>query len=328
MKTIAILGATGHIGRSLAVALASDFRLALFARRPGDCAAFAKRSGIEGPALTCYDLETPFPNEAAMIVNAIGPGDPRAIRETGDAIAAITDRFDNQVLEHLERHPKTAYAFISTGAVYGTNYDDPDRPSYLLETPPAMLSPAELYPRAKLVAETRHRERYDLHIADIRLFGYVSRFLDPDGGSLMAEIAHALIDRTPFSTDSTNFVRDYISARELAGLIKHLLDAGTPNGTYDAVSAAPATKSSFLKALTVRCGLKTQLTDGATAIAELQAPEFISFHETGRSIGYTAQRSSIETVIEEILAMLLDIGEPARFPQQSEQDRMVLKVPS
>lgn len=328
MKTIAILGATGHIGRSLAVELAPGFKLALFSRHPEDCAAFAEWSGITGPGCDCYALEAPFPKDTAMIVNVIGPGDPRDIRETGDTISAITDRFDVRVLKHLERFPETAYAFMSTGAVYGPVYDDPGRPSYLLETPPAKLSPNDLYPRAKLLAETRHREHPDLPIADIRLFGYVSRFLNPGGGSLMAEIARALIGRTPFSTDSKNFIRDYIGPRELAGLLKRLLDTGTPNGVYDAVSAAPATKSDFLESLARRVGLEIRLTDGAEAIAALQAPQFISFHETRVSLGYAAQRSSVETVVEEFSAMLRALGKTAPFPQQSEQDQTVLRVPS
>jgi nucleoside-diphosphate-sugar epimerase len=265
--------------------------------------AFAESTGISGPDLSVHELDAPFADRTDLIVNALGPGDPKTIRAAGASIAQITEAFDLRILQHLERHPETTYAFLSTGAVYGSDYGDREHPRRLLETDTKALGNSDHYPRAKLEAEARHRARGDLRIADVRIFGYFSRFIDLNGGFLMSEISRAVLNDRVFQTDGTDFVRDYIGPGDLTNLLLRLLNAGSVNFVVEARSAAPTTKLALLRALASEFGLKCEISGAARRLSIRSALDRPPMPDSAAMIGYVPSRTSEQTLIEEMRAL-------------------------
>jgi nucleoside-diphosphate-sugar epimerase len=304
MTTIALLGATGQIAKGLAIALAADHRLALHARNRVAAKEFAATAGIAGPRLSIHGLDEPFADQTDAIVNALGPGDPRTIRASGTSIAQITETFDLRVLRHLERRPETAYVFLSTGAVYGPDYNDVERPRRLLELEAKALAAADHYPWAKLQAEARHRALSHLHIADVRIFGYFSRHIDCSGGYLMSGIARAVLDGHPFETDAADFTRDYIGPGDLTNLLLCLLKTGPANSVVEARSAASTTKFAILQAFAREFGLKYEISGGADRASTRPSPAGIPVRDSAAATGYVPRYTSEQTVVGEMRALL------------------------
>src|SRR5260221_201189 len=128
VANIAILGATGQIGKGLIDALSPRHTTKPFGRNISDF------------HLLDHDV----------IVNAAGPGQIAQHAALGAEMHHITERLDRIGLDYLERHPATLYCFLSTGAVYrAPNQDDH-------------------YAAAKRTAEARHRALphriYDIRI--------------------------------------------------------------------------------------------------------------------------------------------------------------------
>jgi len=250
MTKVALLGARGQIARGLVEDLPQDWRLDLFSRDPKPPHPEAAARGA--PVL-------PYGQFAAgaydLVVNAAGPGDPSVQRANGGAVLRIIETFDNLVLDYLRTHPATGYINMSTGAVYGKEYHAAvGKPVYELNVKD--LGKTNAYALAKLVAETKHRHAPDLHIADLRIFGYFSRRMDLASGFFMAQVMEHLRGGRPFHTGPADFVRDFIAPEDLAAHIVSLFEAGVPNSYFDAVSARPVTKFEILEALGDRFGLR------------------------------------------------------------------------
>jgi nucleoside-diphosphate-sugar epimerase len=60
-----------------------------------------------------------------IIINFVGIGDPEKAQKMGSDIFKITEKYDDMVLEYLKLHKETKYFFLSSGAVYGGNYQKP-----------------------------------------------------------------------------------------------------------------------------------------------------------------------------------------------------------
>jgi nucleoside-diphosphate-sugar epimerase len=242
-----------------------------------------------------FDLEQ-FPSgRFDLVINAVGDGVPGKIKAAGDRILETTERFDRQCLDHLDAGSASAYVFLSTGRIYGVSYEG------ALERHPQPLPPdrfgdGEAYPRAKRLAELRHRDRSHQHIADIRIFGYVSDEMGLDDDFLVAQMLRALVDEYVFLTPAHDFVRDYVGAEDLAALIGHLIAADVPNGEYDIFSARPTTKFEMLDALSAP-GLRYAVDDGKVPVRCSERPEAISRHGAAREIGHVPGRTSLENVL-------------------------------
>jgi nucleoside-diphosphate-sugar epimerase len=289
---VALLGPTGQIGRGLVRALSAQHELMLYARRPPAMRAWLARQRIDARV---FELEE-FPSgRFDLVINAIGDGVPGKIKATGDRILETTERFDRQCLEHLDGGSGSAYVFLSTGRIYGAAYEG------ALEPAPQPLAPdrfaeGEAYPRAKRLAELRHRARPNQRIADIRIFGYVSDEIGLDDDFLVAQMLRALIDEYVFLTPAHDFVRDYVGTEDLATLIGRLIAADVPNGEYDICSARPTTKFEMLDALSVP-GLRYAVEGGHEPVHCSSRPDTISGHGAARAIGHTPSRTSLENVL-------------------------------
>src|SRR5580700_8245697 len=163
---IAILGATGTLGLSLAHEFAADPRgLVLFARHPARLA----NEPFASPVGVCPIGEF----EAAefdLVINAIGAGDPARVAAIGAEILEITDRWDGRVLDTMDA--RTRYVFLSSGAVYESDYSELVGGDSRLSIPVNDRAVVPPYIMAKILAETRHRRLFTRSILDLRIFAY------------------------------------------------------------------------------------------------------------------------------------------------------------
>ncbi|MBU2177506.1 MAG: NAD-dependent epimerase/dehydratase family protein [Gammaproteobacteria bacterium] len=204
-EKIAVLGASGHVGRSITITAA-------------------------GEGIALYEFSRKWNNfedwpsyESDVIINCVGIGSPPAVRELGAGIFGLSDKLDNQILEYMHGR-NILYIFISSGAVHYRN--DP-------------------YAVSKRCAEMKHRSLPHLNIIDLRLYNYLTPYINLNDGYLITEIINSIIDKKPLLTDNIDIRRDFINRFDLWQAIK-IFVAAPENGAYDLYSQAPVKKFELL----------------------------------------------------------------------------------
>ena len=234
---IAILGASGYVGKGLARVLAERDRgpIHLFTRQPD------RLAGDSWPThVVCCALESFDARGFDLVINAIGAGDPARVSAIGEDILDITREWDERVLKSL-RPGKPLYAYISSGVVYsavGATDDDPS---------PSRLENSSPYLNAKLQTESRHRSLPDLAILDIRMFSFADAGIDVAGSFFLAQLCKSIVSGGAFRTSRSDIIRDYAGARELCDLIDCWRLAGAQNRAVDLYTRAPVSKHTILK---------------------------------------------------------------------------------
>lgn len=302
MKRVALFGATGHIGKGIICKYpANEWQLTLFSRNAANVGRFLDEQSLTYKFVEIRGYDDFLGGDYDVVINAAGPGDPGKIRESSADILEITEYFDNLVLRYLANHPTSAYINISTGALYGDANEGMACETSLFSVP--LNKPADRYfwyRVAKLNSEAKHRAQPRLPIADIRVFGYFTRFIDPNGTFFLSEVVRCLQDKRSFDTDDSDFVRDYIGMDEIMDLIEKLINAGIPNGAYDIYSARPTTKWQLLEVLRQRFELSCKNPPEHRKLC----PSVISHYDRIAGIGYHPRRTSIEVVVSEMAALL------------------------
>jgi len=285
---IGILGGTGHIAQVLAPMLAREGEVLLYSRTPP---ASAMQENLRHLPLADFGK---IPLDLA--VNAIGVGDPRKIRAAGDEIHAVTRHFDSLVLEHLG-HAVSSYVFLSSVAVYGEQVAFPVDPDSLKN---ASTPARSAYGAAKFEAEQRH-ERHGGPITDLRIFGFVSPLLPPEGGFLLTEIFRPLRNNVPFFPKGPDFYRDYIGPRSLADFLTSRLATGFLNQRIDAVSRQPLSRNTLLKDLRDWLGLEIREDHG---VISPSLPPLPSASLMNSCFGRENSETSLENVQAALHAIL------------------------
>src|SRR5882724_2701470 len=247
---IAILGATGTIGRSLGRMWAAGRSepLVLFAR---NVAALADESW---PAhVTLRNLADFHAGAFGLVVNAIGAGDPARVADMGAEILDLTQAWDQRVLATMGRD--TRYVFLSSGAIYGAAFERQAAADDKVCLPVNRLQSVAPYAIAKLYAEARHRYARDRAILDVRVFGYADFAIPQTGSSFLADLARCVALRRELVTSPSDMVRDYAGAQELRALIACWLRSGAANMSLDLYTSAPVSKHELLDAAVARYGI-------------------------------------------------------------------------
>lgn len=306
-KRIAILGATSQIARDLiaSVAAAGGKNLHLFARRPDDVRNWLATAGLSGryPADNFSELGR---HEFDAIINFVGAGNPAQLMSMGNSIFDTTLRFDEMALDYLKARPSCRYIFLSSGAAYGSSFEEPvtrDTPAIVKIND---LLPQEWYGVAKLHAECRHRSHPDLAIIDIRVFNYFSCTQDIAARFLITDILRAIRDKTVLKTSPEHIVRDYLHPSDFYRLVHALLAEPATNTSVDCYSKAPIAKANLLAAIQEKFGLcyeLTKVTDSFNATGS--KPHYYSLNTRAADFGYQPALTSLEGVAREI-AMFLE----------------------
>ncbi len=304
---IAILGATSQIAKDLIlgiVAAGGDDELFLYARQPTKVLSWltsmeaAERihiAGYEDFGSADYDA----------IINFVGVGDPARAVAMGVTIFDITLQFDQLVLDYLRRHADCRYLFLSSGAVYGSTFDEPVDEGTQALVAINNLKPGNWYGVSKLHAECRHRALADLPIIDLRVFSYFSRTQDLSTHFLMSDVMRALLDGTVLRTSPDRIVRDYLHPDDFHALARALLTSPPANTSIDCYSAAPIDKLSLLEAIKKRFGLQYDFCQSMESEnpAELKF-KYFSLSRRAENFGYHPTRTSLDGVLLEVAALL------------------------
>ena len=306
MMRIAILGATSQIAKDLVVSFSTeaDIHLHLFARRPDQVMKWLSFSGLSGryPADEFSEFAK---QEFDVIINFVGVGDPAQAAAMGSLIFDITLRFDEMVLEYLQTHPACRYLFLSSGAVYGSSFNEPANRETQASVAINNLSSQEWYGVAKLHAECRHRAHPELGIIDIRVFNYFSRTQDISARFLVTDILRAIRDKTVLNTSPDYIVRDFLTPSDFYKLVSALLAAPAANTAIDCYSRAPIDKQSLLAAMQESFGLRYQITEAVAGVnATGKKPHYYSRNTRAADFGYQPALTSLEGILQEASALL------------------------
>lgn len=298
MMRIAIVGATGHIGTALSrhYAARGNIQLALYSRRPeATAAAFADESGRIGH----FGLDRLEECRADVLINAIGIGDPAAARVAGPDFYKLTMQIEDRIERAVKANPLCLTVFMSSGAVYG-RLEEPANANTLLNLAINGLSPGDWYGAAKLAAELRHRAQPERRVLDIRVFGFVSRFLNLRTQYLVCDIVNAIRADAPMRTSGRDIARDYIGTAELVDLIDLAAERHQLNMAVDTYSLGPVRKFDLLEALRP-LGLTWNV---ERAEDEIPRDEYWSRLHNAEVLGYEPHRRSID-IVKKVIAQLI-----------------------
>ncbi len=304
-QKIAILGATGYIGKSLLAEYAlqnnPNTQVCAFSRDVKRLQDTIK-SIVPLPESTIQSFHiSELANDYYdVIINATGAGDTRILKAEPARIFAITESVDSQVIASLEQYPDTLYINLSSGAVYGDNFQAP-----IVEETKATFAInnfklSEYYSIAKLHTEAKHRALSHLKITDLRVFAFFSRFAEPKAEFLLSEIVDCLQTHTVLKTNGTDIVRDYITPVDLYQLIQCVISAPR-NVAYDVYSQEPVTKFTLLDAVREKYGLEYDiLSDHIRGGDKFSKNIYFSKNHQAALIGYRPKYSSLQGVIAEL----------------------------
>lgn len=305
-KKIAILGATGHIAKSLINELCHTdrYELCLFCRSSNSLNTFLGVIPYTN-MISAKKFSELGHEEYDIIINCMGIGDPGKLKNAGAQIFRLTEKFDNMILDYLEEHPESLYINFSSGAVYGTKFNMPVNESTYTELDVNHIAPSDFYSIAKLNAEAKHRAMEDFNIVDLRVFGYFSRFINLNAQYFMSEVISCVKDDKVLVTGKGNMVRDYIHPSDLVSLIEKCMVAKSLNDVFDVYSLKPVTKFEILEYFAKQYGLKYSIKDNMQISAATGIKEYYySVYKKAEEIGYLPQFTSMDSIIEEVKLIL------------------------
>ena len=124
---IAILGATSQIAQDLILSFSKskDYDFLLFGRNMELLEKWINSENLSEKYQVKEYSEFGNHQKYDMIINFVGIGDPAKAQIIGSDIFTVTEKYDDMALEYLKQNKKTKYIFLSSGAVYGGNYQEP-----------------------------------------------------------------------------------------------------------------------------------------------------------------------------------------------------------
>lgn len=305
---IAILGATSQIAKDLVLSFCADSThdLMLFARRPEVVKQWLASVGLPDRYAVADFSAFTVDQHFDAIFNFVGVGNPVQAAAMGASIFDVTLHYDGIALDYVRQHPECRYIFLSSGAAYGSSFDEPVDQNTKAMLAINQLQSRDWYGAAKMHAECRHRSLPHLPIVDIRVFNYFSRTQDISARFLITDILRAVHDETVLKTSSDNIVRDYLHPSDLYQLINALLAIPVVNDAVDCYSRAPIDKSALLTAFQENFGLQYETTNATVSINSTGVkPHYYSLNRRAADFGYRPRLTSIAGILQEATAILL-----------------------
>lgn len=310
---IAIFGATSQIAKDLVLSFAaqSSHELVLYARRPEVVWRWLTSGDLAGQYAVADFAAFNADKHFDAILNFVGVGNPAQAAAMGASIFDVTLKYDEMALDYVRQHPNCRYIFLSSGAAYGSSFDEPVGVNTKAVIAINNLQPQDWYAVAKLHAECRHRSLPQLPIVDIRVFNYFSRTQDMDARFLMTDIVRAIRDKTVLQTSSEYIVRDFLHPADFYQLISVLLMAPAINKVVDCYSLAPIDKPTLLTAMKEKFGLRYELIETTAGInATGSKSHYYSINTRAADFGYQPAFTSLKGVLQELQGVLtLNVNE-------------------
>ena len=300
---IAILGATSQIAQDLLLSFSrhKSYEFSLYGRNVELLEEWINIVNLDKK----YQIQeySNFNNNQKydLIINFVGIGDPAKVQEMGNNIFKITEQYDEMVLEYLKCNKETKYIFLSSGAVYGGDYEKPVNENTVAMIDINNLGPTNWYTIAKLYAEAKHRSLSDLPIVDVRVFNYFSHTQDMSASFLITDIIHAIKNKEVFKTSSENIARDFITPPDFYNLIRTIIDFKPINIALDCYTKSPVSKFDLLNGLKSEIGLDYEVENGIDIVnATSIKSNYYSLNKAAKSINYNPENTSLEGIIQEI----------------------------
>ena len=292
---IAILGATSEIAKDLILSF-EDAELHLFARNKLALDHWLVQH--EKKYVTRFLSDFSRHHEFDAIINFIGAGSPARIQQMGSNIAYVTGFYDLMVLDYLEQHKDCQYIFISSGAVFGDNFDTPANAQKMSSFSINNIQPHHYYGIAKAQAEYRHRLS-DRNIIDLRVYSYYSSTMSLDHWFMVSNMVQTIMKNEIFMADKNPLCRDYMGPKDFYQMIKVLLKNNTINQPVDCYSRSPLTKEQLLEGMQKRYGMKYLVTNGSPHHPASVKPCYYSTNTAAYTLGYRPTLTSLESIFEE-----------------------------
>ena len=304
---IAIFGATSQIAKDLVLSFSkkNNHDLVLFARRPVAVTEWTALVGLSDRYLVAdFESFTADKNFDA-IINFVGSGNPAQTVAMGASILDVTLQYDEIALDYVKQHPACRYLFLSSGAAFGSSFDEPANGNTKAVIAINDLKPQDWYAVAKLYAECRHRSLPHLPIVDVRVFNYFSRTLDISAGFLITDILRAIRDQEVLKTSPDYIVRDFVTPSDFYKLVISLLAAPATNAAVDCYTLAPIDKRTLLAVMQDKFGLRYEITAANASVnATGSKPHYYSLNTRAADFGYQPALTSLEGVLQEAALLL------------------------
>ena len=311
MMRIAILGATSQIAKDLIFSFfhKSESNLVLYGRDLSRVQKWLKQVGInERYKVSKFDdfcVDEPFD----AVINFIGTGDPARTVAMGSSIFEVTQKYDNLALDYLKAHPTCRYLFLSSGAAYGSNFENPVDLEARATIDINNFRPQDFYSVAKLYSECRHRSLHEFSIVDIRIFNYFSRTQDMSARFLITDIVRAIREKVLLKTSADSIVRDFLHPSDFYCLVNSIISSPPANAVVDCFSKAPIEKLTLLSALHDRFALQYEFSNTDAGVnATGDKPFYYSNNRSAEKFGYTPHLTALEGVIMEIDAYMKEVN--------------------
>lgn len=299
---IAILGATSQIAKDLVLSFCaqSTHELALYARRPEVVSQWLASVGLSERHIVGSFADFNTDEYFDAILNFVGVGNPAQAAVMGASIFDVTLQYDEMALNYVRHHPACRYIFLSSGAAYGSSFDEPVDVNAKAVIAINNLQPQDWYAVAKLHAECRHRALVNLPIIDVRVFNYFSHTQDMSARFFMTDVIRAILGNNALRTTADYIVRDFQHPSDFYKLVDALLSSSPVNSVVDCYSRAPIDKPSLLDAMREKFGLQYEITKTITSInATGNKPHYYSLNTRAADFGYQPAFTSLQGILQE-----------------------------
>ena len=299
---IAILGATSQIAQDLILSFSKykDYDFFLFGRNIELLEKWINRENLNNKysaqEYSCFNN-----SRYNVIINFVGIGDPVKAQKMGNDIFKITEKYDGMALDYVKHHKETKYIFLSSGAVYGGNYQEPVNKNTVAMIDINNLDSTDWYTIAKLYAEAKHRSLSNLSIVDIRVFNYFSHTQDMSARFLITDIVRAIKNKEVFKTSADDIMRDFITPPDFHNLIQAIIDYKPINIALDCYTKSPVLKFDLLSEFGSKFGLKYEVGKDIDIVNATGAKlNYYSVNKAAKSMGYNPKNTSLEGIIQEV----------------------------
>ncbi len=297
---VSILGARGQIARSL-ISIYIDqgelSNLVLYTREP-------ERLILEVKNAEIYHSKDFAHHDHDVIINCIGISNLKGRMDSGPEIFKIHETWDNLILNYLKKNEKSLYISLSSGAVYGKNFQNPVEEKSCFLNGVTEILPADYYAVSKLNSEAKHRSFEKMSIVDLRIFSYISKYIDFESNFLVSEVMTAIKNKQTFVTNNINITRDYLHPEDMVQIIDLVIklwqEVGVLNDAYNTYSKKPIAKLDMLKHLAgiydLRCEVRkgTKKESSATGFKM----NYYSIDKKLQQLGYEPRYSSLDAIIK------------------------------
>ncbi len=300
---IAILGANSQIAQDLILSFSKNksYDFSLFGRNVELLDRWVNNANLNEKYQVQEYSNFNHDQKYDVIINFVGIGDPVKAQKMGSDIFKATEQYDDMALDYVKHHKETKYIFLSSGAVYMGNYQEPVNENTVAMIDINNLGPTDWYGIAKLYAEAKHRSLSDLSIIDVRVFNYFSHTQDMSARFLITDIVRAIKNQEVFKTSEENIVRDFITPPDFYNLIQAIIDFKPINTALDCYTKSPVSKFDLLHKLKNKFGLEYEI-DNTIKIVDATGikRKYYSKFRLTENINYIPCNSSLNGLINEI----------------------------